>query len=62
MSLEQQRKFWVIFFVIIVLAAFILPFYLFSHLPRVYGAFLFWSVFAVIAIISVGIITSQWRE
>ncbi|NMB42223.1 MAG: hypothetical protein GX996_09880 [Firmicutes bacterium] len=62
MSLDQQRKFWVIFFVVIVLAAFILPYYLFSNLPKFYGAFLFWSIFAIVAIISVGIITSQWRE
>lgn len=62
MSLEQLRKFWVIFFTVIVLAAFILPFYLFSDFPKVYGAFLFWIVFAVIAIIGVGLITSKWRE
>ncbi|NLL58117.1 MAG: hypothetical protein GX244_06365 [Firmicutes bacterium] len=39
MSLEQQRRFWVIFFTAIVLAAFILPFYLFDDLPKIYGAF-----------------------
>jgi peptidoglycan/LPS O-acetylase OafA/YrhL len=62
MSLEQQRRFWVIFFTVIILAAFILPFYLFDDLPKIYGAFLFWCIFAVVAIIGVGVITSKWRE
>ncbi|HHT47273.1 MAG TPA: hypothetical protein GX004_08320 [Firmicutes bacterium] len=62
MSLDQQRKFWIIFFTVLVLSAFIVPFIFFTDLPKVYGAFLFWNIFAIIAILSMLIITRQWRD
>lgn len=62
MTLKQQRKFWIIFFIVLVLSAFIVPFICFHDVAKVYGAFLFWNIFAVVAIISMLIITSQWRD
>ncbi|MCL6479102.1 MAG: hypothetical protein K6T65_11920 [Peptococcaceae bacterium] len=53
---------WAVWFLIIVLAAFIVPFYFLSGVAKMYGAFLYWGVFAMAAIISVGIITSKWRD
>ncbi len=60
--MESQLKGWVIWFLILVLSAFIVPFYFLSNVPKVYGAFLYWGVFAIVAIISVGVITSKWRD
>jgi ABC-type transport system involved in multi-copper enzyme maturation permease subunit len=63
MSLEKQRLAWVIVFVILVLAAFIIPFTpLLSDVTRVYGAFMFWSIFAIVVIVCIGFITSSWGE
>ena len=63
MSLEKQRLAWVIVFVILVLAAFIIPFTpLLSGVTRVYGAFLFWSLFAIVVIVCIGFITARWGE
>jgi len=60
-QVENQIKGWVIWFWVLVLSAFTVPFFLLSDVAKVYGAFLYWGVFAVVAIISVGIITSRWR-
>jgi hypothetical protein len=63
MSLERQRIFWAVLFFILILSAFIIPFTpLLSSLTKVYGAFLFWSLFAVIVIICLGFITAKWRD
>ncbi len=63
MTLERQRIFWALLFVIMILAAFIVPFTpLLNNLPKVYGAFLFWSLFALIVIFCLSIITARWRD
>ncbi len=63
MSLQKQRYFWVILFFIMILAAFILPFTsLMNELYKVYGAFLFWNLFAIVVIICLGLITAKWRD
>ena len=63
MSLEKQRLLWVIVFIVMVLAAFIVPFTpLLTNLTKVYGAFLFWCLFAVVVIICIGFITAGWGK
>lgn len=63
MSLERQRIFWALLFFVMILAAFIIPFTpLLNNLPKAYGAFLFWNLFAVIVIFCLGIITARWRD
>ncbi len=63
MTLKRQRIFWALLFVVMILAAFIVPFTpLLSNLPKVYGAFLFWSLFALIVIFCLNIITARWRD
>ncbi|MDW7740527.1 MAG: hypothetical protein SCJ97_10830 [Bacillota bacterium] len=63
MSLNQQRIFWVVIFLIMVLSAFIIPYTpLLTNLAKPYGSFLFWSLFALIVIFCLGIITARWRD
>ncbi len=63
MSLKQQRIFWALLFLVMILAAFIIPFLPpLKDLPRVYGAFLFWNIFALVVIVCLGIITARWRD
>ncbi len=63
MSLDRLRTFWVILFLMMILAAFIIPFTPpLSNLNSIYGAFLFWNLFAIIVIICLGIITARWRD
>lgn len=60
--MEEKLKRWVLWFTIIILAAFILPFTLLQNIQRFYGSFLFWGLFAILAIISVGLLTKNWRD
>ena len=63
MSLERQRIFWILLFFIMVLAAFIVPFTpLLQRLAKFQGAFLFWSLFALVVIVCLGFITARWRD
>lgn len=56
------RRLWVFFFCFLLLLAVVIPFTVLSDVPKIYGSFLFWALFAVTAIISVGYITGQWRD
>ncbi len=61
--MKKQRIFWLLLFLIMILAAFVVPFTpLLTDLSKAYGAFLFWNIFAVIVIICLGIITARWRD
>ncbi len=61
--MKQQRIFWAVLFIIMILAAFIVPYTpLMRDLTEVYGAFLFWNVFALVVIVCLGIITARWRD
>ena len=63
MSLKQQRIFWVLLFSVMILAAFVVPFLPpLNDLPKVYGSFLFWNIFALVVIVCLGIITARWRD
>ncbi len=63
MSLQRQRIFWVLLFSLMILAAFIVPFLPpLTVLPKVYGAFLYWNIFALVVIVCLGIITARWRD
>ncbi len=53
---------WALFFVILIISAITVPFIFLQSTFKIYGAFLFWLLFAVIAIISVGFITNSWRD
>ncbi len=55
-------KKWLAWFLVLVLAAFVVPYTLLSSVEKIYGAFLFWVIFAIIAIISVEAITRSWRD
>ena len=60
--LAQARRYWVLILLILVLLAFIVPFTLLTDVEKVYGAFLFWSLFAVVTIYCLERITRRWRD
>ncbi len=56
------RKAWIIWLAVLILSAFIVPYTLFSNVPKMTGAFLFWTLFALAAIISIFQVTNYWRD
>ncbi len=62
MSLRNKRIFWAVYFLVIVVLAFVIPFTLFRDTVSFNGAFLFWCIFALAAIAGVAKITANWNE
>ncbi len=60
--MESRLWGWVILFAAMIISAFIVPFVFLSNVTSFYGAFLFWTVFAVAAIAGVMVITGGWRD
>lgn len=59
---DTQRWRWVTVMFVLILAAFSVPFILLNNVTKMYGAFLFWCLFAVVAILCIGRITSRWED
>lgn len=61
-SLIGARLGWLIWFCALVLSAFIVPFTVLSTVASAAGAFLYWTVFALVAIVSIIGMTRRWRD
>lgn len=53
---------WVGWFLFLFLLDFTLPFVLLKKIAAIQGSFLFWLIWIIVAIISMFIIFSQWRD
>ena len=60
--MNEKRKIWVIWLLILVLSAYIVPYFIINDVQTITGPFLFWSLYAVIAIISTFKIIDKWRN
>ncbi|MGM0411089.1 MAG: hypothetical protein ACQEQF_10055 [Bacillota bacterium] len=61
-KLKKLRKKWILFLLILILSAYIIPYLFLTNIERVSGAFLYWIMFALVAIFSTIKITSYWRD
>lgn len=62
MELRKKRILWAIYFLALVFLAFTVPYIFLSQVTAFHGAFLFWCVFALAAIIGVAKITARWPD
>jgi len=53
---------WLIWFLFLFLVDFIVPFAWLSTIQKVTGAFLFWIIWTLVAIVSMFVIFLRWRE
>ncbi|MDK2821167.1 MAG: hypothetical protein PWP31_1132 [Clostridia bacterium] len=60
--LSALRLGWVMWFVLLILSAYIVPYVFMGNLPKMSGPFLFWTLFALVAIISTIRVTNYWRD
>ncbi|MFW6001515.1 MAG: hypothetical protein ACOCQE_04000 [Halanaerobium sp.] len=61
-ELKKKRIFWLIIISLLVISAFTVPYLYLSEVYSFFGAFFYWSVFALLVIFSTIKITSYWRE
>jgi uncharacterized membrane protein YhaH (DUF805 family) len=60
----MKRAFWawLSWFVFLFVVDFVIPFLFLGEVKLVTGSFLFWTVWILVAIISMFIIVSRWRD
>lgn len=61
-ELKKKRIFWLVIISLLVISAFAVPYLYLSEVYSFFGAFFYWSVFALLVIFSTIKITSYWRE
>ncbi|MDI3547380.1 MAG: hypothetical protein PWR10_1032 [Halanaerobiales bacterium] len=60
--MTKRRLLWVVWLVILILSAYIVPYILLHDVNKITGAFLYWTLFALIAIFSTIKIINYWRD
>ena len=53
---------WLIWFVVLFLLDFLVPFVWLTSVQKVTGVFLFWTIWTIVAILSMFAIFLKWRE
>ncbi|MFO7815606.1 MAG: hypothetical protein R6V14_07765 [Halanaerobiales bacterium] len=61
-ELKRKRFLWVFWLVILIISAYFVPFVLLRNANQVEASFLYWTVFAIAAILSTIKITSYWSD
>lgn len=60
--MDKREIRWALFLIALVLSAYIVPYTLLSDVNEWYGSFLYWSLFAIVIIISNVLITKKWSD
>lgn len=60
--MKNTLRYWLIWFVLLLLLDVLFPFYLLVDIPHVAGSFLFWTCWTLLAIGSMFIIFLRWRD
>ena len=60
--MRGKRWCWILWFGFLLLLDYSIPYTALSGLGKVYGAFLFWNLFALTAIASICVIIWSWRD
>ena len=57
-----KRWGWILWFGFLLLLDYTLPYTVLSEVSKFYGAFLFWNLFALMAIASIFVLLWKWRD
>ncbi|MEW9677157.1 hypothetical protein ABRT01_13380 [Lentibacillus sp. L22] len=60
--MNRAKSLWGALIVVLVLAAYILPYTVLSSVDAWYGSFLIWGVIGVLIIVANVMVTKDWRE
>jgi len=61
-KLNKKRILWVVWLLALIISAYFVPFVLLRDVNQVEASFLYWTLFAVLAIISTIKITTYWSD
>ncbi|KKM10446.1 hypothetical protein SY88_13695 [Clostridiales bacterium PH28_bin88] len=60
--MSAARRTWAWVFAVLLLLAYVVPYTVLSGVQKFSGAFLFWTLFAVVSIACMVVITGNWRD
>lgn len=60
--MDRRGTFWAGTMLTLVVLAFLVPYVFLSEVDRWYGSFLFWTVFGLVAIVTIWAMTRSWRD
>jgi hypothetical protein len=60
--MNHSLRFWLIWFVFLLLLDVLFPFYLLVDIPHAKGSFLFWTCWTLLAIGSMFMVFLRWRD
>ncbi len=61
-ELKKKRLLWVLWLVLLIVSAYFVPFVLLRGVNQVEASFLYWTIFAIAAILSTIKITTYWSD
>jgi uncharacterized membrane protein len=59
---KRARIAWIVWFAVLVASAFVVPYGFIGHIASPYASFLFWTLFAAVAVISIVIFMRRWSD
>ena len=60
--MSNALRFWIIWFVLLLVLDVLVPFYLLVDIPHVKGSFLFWTCWTLLAIGSMFAVFLRWQD
>jgi len=60
--MSDKRSFWIVWLILLILSAYFVPFLVLNDVKLITGSFLYWVLFALVAIFSTIKITNYWRD
>ncbi len=60
--MKGKRWGWITWFGFLLLLDYTIPYKLLSGVSKFHGAFLFWNLFAIAAIVSIFVLLWKWRD
>jgi cell division protein FtsW (lipid II flippase) len=60
--IAKRHVVWFIWFTFMILCSYLIPYTVLKHVPKMYGAYLFWVVITLVVIVSASVLTVPWRD
>ncbi len=59
---SARRRAWILLYGLLLVLAVVVPYTALAGIGRWTGAFLFWILFALVAVVAMVLITAKWRD
>lgn len=61
-ELNKKRVLWIVWLIVLIISAYFVPYIILRNVNQIEASFLYWTLFALAAIISTIKITTYWSD